>query len=180
MRYQHTIFSIIVAVSAIIIVAYLILTHFIWRSSGNSSSQKYIKEYITIVVFGNASVADSVRKYLSYNANIICKGDQQDVQKLLCRKLLGTDKELPIIVFLTNNTLKGVAVGLPSDALWQEITEYISVSQTKFLAISVQEKDLPWHCKLCKNEEDKIVEYLRTLNNEEEILINSIIKANIP
>jgi len=175
----HTIFFIIISTIVIVIVAFLILTYPVWLTNGHFSSQKYIKENIIVVVFGNASVIDSVRIYLSsYNTNILCKEGQQDVQKLLCEKFLGINKELPVLIFLMNNTLKGVAIGLPSEALWQKIAEQLSRSQSKFLAVSVKEKDLPWHCKLCEVEEDKITEYLRILNNEEETLIISIIKGN--
>jgi len=156
------------------------LAHSIWRTSGNPPSQKHIRENVAVVVLGNSSVADYVRKYVSYDADIISKEGQNDVQKLLCKKLLGIDKELPIIIFLANNTLKGIAIGLPSETLWQKITEQLLLLQDKFLAVSMHVKDFPWHCKLCKDEENNIIEYLRTLSEEEETLIISIVMKDAP
>jgi hypothetical protein len=145
------------------------------RTSGGAISQKYIKGNITVVVLNGAHLVEPIKKYISSEVRILCEEKQNETKKLLCNKLLGIEKELPAIIFLVNNTLKGVIIGIPSETLWQKISEQLLYSKTKFLAISVQEKDLPWHCKLCKNNESDIIEYLRTLSDEEETLVNSII-----
>jgi hypothetical protein len=156
-------------------IAFLTQLQFVSRTSGGTISQKYIKGNITVIVLDDARLVESIKKYMSSEVSILCEEKQNETNKLLCKKLLGIDKELPAIIFLVNNTLKGVIIGIPSETLWQKINEQLLYSQTKFLAISVQEKDLPWHCKLCENNESNIIEYLRTLSDEEETLVISII-----
>ena len=104
-------------------------------------------------------------KLKPFTENLIIKNNE-NAEKELSELLLNLSTSLPIIVLLEDGKLRAVIVGIPSDSLWEQIQDKLTLPGKPFLAFSVREELLLWRCFSCPPH-GRLVEGLRDLSKEE-------------
>ena len=94
------------------------------------------------LVLGRSSLIDDVRAHLKGYRIIVIEGSEADtLRSKICRILFQWEEvSLPIVILVDGHSLRGVIIGLPSDALWKRVVEYMTSNTTPFLAYSGPEE----------------------------------------
>jgi len=128
-------------------------------------SKTFFANRVLVIVYGSPSLLKDVKIHLRFHYLEYFEDYDGKLRKVLCEKLLGTSAILPIAVIMKGSTLQLVVIGLPSEEFWNQILTRFSTSDKPFLAYSVMETALPWHCSSCPPEH--IIEEIRDLSSEE-------------
>jgi hypothetical protein len=123
------------------------------------------KKKVTVIIYdyGNFIERAAKSKFEIFSSKFIVKYDIK-IQTEICNLLLNLDVPLPVIVLLEDGTIRAVIIGAPSGNLWNQIMGKLTLPSKAFLACSVPEELLPWHCASCPS---RLVEELRDLSEEE-------------
>jgi hypothetical protein len=136
-----------------------------------SNIEALYREKVIVIIYDCGNIIENVAKskFEIISRKFIVKCDIK-IQNEICELLLNLDVPLPVTVLLEDGTIRAVIKGVPSDNLWNQIMRKLTRPSKAFLAFSVPEELLQWHCASCPFH---LVEELRDLSEEE---IKSIYK----